>query len=79
MFETAKLISPRTLELPQAIAGQFAQSDRFIVWMEGDTVYLKRIASSPLQAVESAPADEAMSLEEINDFVHEMRGQRFQA
>lgn len=75
MFEIARLTSLRTLELPPAIAAQLALSDRFIVWMEGDTVHFKRIASSPLQAVEDAPADDPMSLEEINEIIHEVRSQ----
>ena len=73
MFEIAKLTPLRTLELPPAIASQFAPSDRFIVWMEGDTVHFKRIATSPLQVVEDAPADEAVPLEEINEIVHTVR------
>lgn len=76
MFEIAKLTPLRTLELPPAIADQFAPSDRFIVWMEGDTVHFKRIAASPLQAVEDAPTDEAMTLEEINEIVHTVRKER---
>ena len=74
MFEIAKLTPLHLLELPSAIASQFAPGDRFIVWMEGDTVHFKRIASSPLQAVEDAhDADEPMTLEEINDVVHKVR------
>ena len=76
MFEIAKLTPLRTLELPPAIAGPFAPSDRFIVWMEGDTVHFKRIATSPLHVVEDAPADEAVTLEEINEIVHTVRKNR---
>lgn len=76
MFEIAKLTPLRTLELPPAIASQFAPSDRFIVWMDGDTVHFKHIASLPLQAIEDAPADEPMSLEEINEIVHTVRKER---
>ena len=78
MFEIAKMTPLRTLELPPAIAEQFGPSDRFIAWVEGDTVHLKRIIASPLQAVENTPQDEALSLEEINDIVHEVRQQRRQ-
>jgi hypothetical protein len=77
MFEIARMTPLRTLELPPAIAEQFEPSDRFIVWQEGDTGHLKRITTSPLQAVENS-ADEPMSLEEINDVVHEVRRLRQQ-
>lgn len=73
MFESAKLAPLRTLELPATIADQFAPGDRFMVWREGDTVHFKRFAASPLQAVTDAPADEAMTIEEINEIVHSVR------
>lgn len=75
MFEIAKMTPLRMLELPPAIAEQFGPSDRFIVWVEGDTVHLKRITASPLQAVENSQDEDTMSLEEINDIVHEVRRQ----
>jgi hypothetical protein len=78
MFEIAKMTPLRTLELPPAIAEQFGPSDRFIVWVEGDTVHLKRITASPLQTVENSPQEEPISLAEINDIVHEVRRQRRQ-
>jgi len=78
MFEIAKMTPLRTLELPPAIAEQFGPSDRFIVWVEGDTVHLKRITASPLQGVEDSPSDEPLSLEEINGIVHEVRRRRQQ-
>ena len=77
MFDFATFTTKRTLELPAAIAQHFQPSDRFIVWMEGDMVHFKRISHSPLQAVETAPADEAsLSLEEIDAIVHDMRKRR---
>lgn len=76
MFEIAKMTSLRTVELPPAIAEQFGPSDQFIVWVEGDTVHLKRIAASPLQAVADAADEEPASLQEIDDIVHRIRSQR---
>lgn len=78
MFEIAKMTPLRTLELPSSVADQFGPSDRFIVWVEGDTVHLKLIASSPLLAVENSVQDEPLSLEEIDDIVHEVRRHRRQ-
>lgn len=76
MFEIATLTPNQTLKLPAEIARHFLPSDRFIVWMEGDTLHLKRITPSPLDIVEQAPNGEPLSLDEINDIVHEVRQQR---
>ena len=73
MSEVAVLSSDHTLELPADIARRFQPSDRFIVWMEGDTLHLKRLNPSPLKVVAQAPAGDALSLEEINEIVHEVR------
>jgi hypothetical protein len=76
MFGVATLNPNHTLQLPVEIARQFQPSDRFIVWTEGETLHLKRLMPSPLKAVEQAPADEPLSLDEINDIVHEVRRHR---
>jgi hypothetical protein len=77
MTEIAELTSSDTLKLPAEVAARFRPSDRFVVWAEGDAMYLKRIAPwSVTSIVAEAPAGEPMSLEEINDLVHEVRRQR---
>ncbi len=76
MFEIATLTPNHTVQLPAEIASHFLPTDRFIVWLEGDTLYLKRLAPSLLKQVEEAPEDEALSLDEINDIVHEVRQRR---
>ena len=76
MFDIATFTTKRTLELPAAIAQHFQPADRFIVWLEGDMVHFKRISHSHLQAVETAPTEESMSLDEINAIVHEVRKRR---
>lgn len=76
MSEYATLISNHTLELPPAVAKNFQPSERFMVWVEGDTLYLRRIMPSPLKAVEHAPDEDPLSLDEINDIVHKIRQQR---
>jgi hypothetical protein len=76
MFEVATLKPNHTLELPVEVAKHFQPADRFIVWQEGDTLHLKRITPSPLKAVEQAPESEPLSLDEINEIVHEVRRQR---
>ena len=78
MTEVATLKPNHTLELPVTIAQRFQPSDRFVVWMEGDTLHLKRITPSPLRTVEQAPLEQPLSLDEINDMVHEVRRQRRQ-
>jgi hypothetical protein len=48
-----------------------------MVWAEGDAIYLKRIAPrSVTDIVAEAPLGEPMSLEEINDVVHQVRRRR---
>jgi hypothetical protein len=73
----AELTSNDTLRLPAEVAGHFRQADRFVVWREGDTLYLKRITPRSVTAVvEQAPQDEPLSLDDINDMVHEVRRRR---
>ena len=77
MFELAELTKQQTLKLPAEIAARFQPSDRFVVWMEGDTLYLKRITPPPVtRIVAQAPEGEPVSLDEINDIVHQVRRQR---
>jgi len=78
MSELAILSPNHTPELPATIAEHFQQSDRFVVWMEGDTLHLKGITPSPLRVVEEAPSDEPLSFDEINDIVHEARQRHHQ-
>jgi len=77
MIEMAELTAQQTLKLPPDIAARFQPSDRFVVWMEGDTLYLKRITPpSVLDVVEQASEGEPLSLDEINDIVHQVRQRR---
>jgi hypothetical protein len=77
MTEIAELTSSDTLKLPAEVAARFRPSDRFMVWAEGDAMYLKRIApGSVTSLVAEAPVGEPMSLEEISDLVHKVRRQR---
>jgi hypothetical protein len=48
------------------------QADRFVVWVEGDTQCLKRVTRLPVtDIVAQAPEGEPMSLDEINEIVHQ--------
>ena len=77
MVEIAQFTAPDTLKLPANIADRFQPSDRFVVWVEGDTLHLKRITTPPVaDIVEQAPEGEPLSLDEINDIVHEVRRRR---
>jgi len=74
MTEIAELTTSDTLKLPEEVAARFRPSDRFMVWAEGDTLYLKRIAPrSVTSIVAEAPEGEPMPLEEINEIVHHVR------
>jgi hypothetical protein len=76
MFEIAELETPDTLTLPAGIAKRFRPADRFIVWTEGDMLHLKRMhAPSVTELVAQAPEGDPLSLDEINELVHEVRRQ----
>ena len=77
MIEIAEFTSQDTLRLPAEVAARFHPSDRFVVWAEGDTLHLKRITPlSVTSLVAQAPEGQPMSLDEINDLVHEVRRRR---
>jgi hypothetical protein len=77
MVEIAELTPQHTLKLPEEIAARFRPSDRFVVWVEGDTLHFKRITLPPVtKIVAQAPEGEPLSLDEINEIVHEVRRQR---
>ncbi len=77
MTEIAELTEQHTLTLPADIAAHFHPSDRFVVWMVGDTLHLKRITPPPVtRIVAQAPEGEPLSLDEINEIVHQVRRQR---
>ena len=69
-----------TLKLPAEVAAHFRPSDRFVIWVEGDILHLKRL-TPPLvtDTMAQAPEEEPMPLEEINEIVHEVRRQRREA
>ncbi len=74
MVEIAELTEQKTIKLPAEIAARFQPSDRFVVWAEGDTLHLKRITPHPItDIVERAPEGDPMSLDEINEIVHQVR------
>ena len=76
MVEIAEMTTSDTLKLPAQVASRFRASDRFIILVQGDTIQLKRITRPPVTSiVAEAPEDEPMSMEEINEVVHEVRRQ----
>jgi hypothetical protein len=48
MVDIAELTWQDTLKLPPDVAARFHPSDRFVVWVEGDTLHLKRITPPPV-------------------------------
>jgi hypothetical protein len=77
MAEIAELTGQNTLKLPADIAARFQPADRFVVWVEGDTLHLKRITPPPVtDIVAQAPEGEPISLDEINEIVHQVREER---
>ena len=74
MIDIAELTDTNMLRLPASLAGQFHVSDRFVVWMSGDTLHLKRLTSPIVtELVAQAPEGEPISLDEINAIVHQVR------
>jgi hypothetical protein len=74
MVEIAELTAQNTLKLPADVAARFRPSDRFVVWVEGDTLHFKRITPRPVtDIVGQAPKGEPMSPDEINEVVHKVR------
>lgn len=74
MVEIAEMTENHTLKLPTDVAERFRTADRFVVWADGDTLHLKRITPPPVaHLVDEAPEGEPMSLNEINEIVHEVR------
>ncbi|MBE2232610.1 MAG: hypothetical protein IAE85_03875 [Anaerolinea sp.] len=76
MTELALLQPGNTLQLPERIAKSFLPADRFVVWLDGDTLVLKRVAPSPLETVANSPNGEPLSMDEINEIVHDVRRKR---
>lgn len=79
MSQIAELTSPDTLKLPAETAARFRPSDRFVVWVEGDTLHLKRITLPPVTEIVAQaphPEGEALSLDQINEMVHQVRRER---
>jgi len=77
MVGIAELTSRHTLKLPTEVAARFRPSGRFVVWVEGDTLHLKRVMPPPVTSiVAQAPGEEPLSVEGINGIVHEVRRQR---
>ena len=77
MLEIAELTPQHTLKLPAEIANQFRPLDRFVVWIEGDALHLKRITPPAVtDIVAQAPEGNPLPLEEINEIVHKVRRQR---
>ena len=77
MTEIAELTGSDTLRLPPDVAARFRRSDRFMIWVEGDAMYLKRIAPRPVtEIVAEAPVGDPMQPEEVSDIVHEVRRRR---
>jgi hypothetical protein len=77
MVEIAELTAQHMLRLPDGIAEHFRPADRFVIWVEGDTLHLKRITPVRVTSiVAQAPEGEPVPLQEINELVHEVRRRR---
>ena len=75
MVEIAELTSQDTLRLPTEIAARFRPTDRFVIWVEGDTLHLKRItppAATDIVAYEITKENLTTLLEERPAIAEEM-------
>jgi hypothetical protein len=77
MPEITELTADNTVKLPIEIASKFRPSDRFMIWTDGDIVYLKRVTPLPVtdivEQTTQAPNETPLSLDEINDIIHQVR------
>jgi hypothetical protein len=74
VLDIAEFTASDSLKIPSHLAARFKPSDKFVVWAEGDTLHFKRITQPAItDIVAQAPAEEALSLEEINAIVHHVR------
>jgi len=79
MNNLATLTSNNMLELPEEIAAHFQPDERFYVWLEGDTMHMKRVQKLTLTELlrrqKENPDPNPPTMEEINEIVHEVRRQ----
>lgn len=74
MTQVAELTTANTLKLPPQLAQQFHPADRFLVWCSGDTLHLKRITPPNItELVAQAPEGEPLTLDELNEIIHQLR------
>jgi hypothetical protein len=69
-----------TITLPAEIAQGFRPADRFLVWPQGDMLILKRVTLSRVtEIVDSTPPTQpSLTMEEIDDIVHQARQRKSQ-
>jgi hypothetical protein len=73
----AEFTAQGMLKLPAEISQRFRPTDRFVVWAEGDALYLKRITPPAVtEIVAQAPEGEPLTLDEINEIVHQVRSRK---
>lgn len=77
MNNLATLTTPTTLKIPEEIAAHFQSNDEFYVWLEGDTIHMKRVKKASFTDLlnrQSEVSDETPpTMEEISKIVHEVR------
>lgn len=72
-----ELNSDNTITLPSEITRKFRPADRFFVWPQGDMLILKRVKPISVTDVvaNSGEKNPPLTLEEIDQIVHEVRQQ----
>jgi hypothetical protein len=77
MEAIVEITADGTLKLPADLAARFRPSERFFLWEDGDTLHLKRLSAPPLDVlVDEAGDEDRMSMQEIDEIVHEVRRER---
>ena len=66
------------ITLPLEIARRFRPTDRFFVWSQGDTLILKRVTIPRVTDIVATTPETCppLTMEEIDEIVHEVRRQR---
>jgi len=75
---TVELSPDNKITLPTEVAGRFRPADRFLVWLQGDMLILKRITIPRVTDIVAATPGTTppLAMEDIDEIVHEVRRQQ---
>jgi len=75
-MQTLKINKDGTLTIPKALRSFFKPSDKFIWFMEGNTLIIKRINPPNLSDIAKRVKEKPLPLKEIEKEVHAYRNEK---